>query len=205
MKTVDFLPPSAFESFLERRRTPRRVVIVSLFALACGGATTFVKWEAGREESAAILAEAPNAEETAAGKELRDLYARMNEYGDRLDPLAAHLRLPAAGQILANLGSAAGEFVRVEEIALEHQVGRKGDKIEHAEIHMKVVALVHGDKNLIELPERLRAHAGLDRATTASSELVLEMRDTMRTELQLVGALLLPGMTEPKIRPEAAR
>jgi len=205
MKTVDFLNPSAFENFLERRRTPRRLVVVSLFALACGGATSAIKWEAASQESKAILAEAPNAEETTAGRELRDLYARMNSYGDRLDPLAAHLRLPVAAKFLANLGSVAGQYVRIEEVAMEHQVGRKGDKIEHAEMHMKVVALVHGDRNLIELPERLRVAAGLDHATTASSELVLEMRDTMRTELQLVGALLLPGMTEPKVRTESQR
>lgn len=205
MKTVDFLHPSAFESFLERRRTPRRVVVTTLFGLVCGLGTAAVKYEAGSQETAAILAEAPNAEETAAGHELRDLYGRMNTYGDRLDPLAAHLRLPAAGKILANLGATAGEYVRVEEIALEHQVGRKGDKIEHAEMHMKVVALVHGDKNLIELPERLRQLAGLDHAMTASSELVLDMRDTMRTELQLVGGLMLPGMTESKVRAEFKR
>lgn len=205
MKTVDFLHPSAFESFLERRRTPRRALIVGVFALICGGGTSFVKWESAKQESAALRAEAPNAEETAAGEQLRELYGRMNSYGDRLDPLAAHLRLPAAGQFLANLGSVVGEFVRIEEVSIEHQVGRKGDKIEHAEVHMKVVALVHGDKNLIELPERLRVSAGLAHATTASSELVLEMRDTMRTEMQLVGPLILPGMTEPKVRPESMR
>jgi hypothetical protein len=205
MNTVDFLPASAFESFLERRRTPRRALIVGAYALLCAAGAVALRWEASAQERAAVLAEAPNAEETAAGAELRQIYGGMSAYADRLDPLAGHLRLPVAGPLLANLGAAVGEFVRVEEISLEHMVGRKGEKIEHAELHVRVLALVHGDRNLIELPERLREHAGVQHARTASSELVLEMRDTMRTEIQLVGPLMLPGMTEPKIRPESLK
>lgn len=198
MKTVDFLNLGEFEAFLERRRTPRRLGIVGAYLLLCGAGVGVVKWEAHRQEQAAILAESPNAEETRAGTELRAIYSAMSEYGDRLDPLAAHLRLPVAGQMLAGLGNAAGDFARIEEVTLEHRVGRKGDKIESAELRMEVIALVHGDQNLIDLPERLRAHAGLRQAETASSELVLSIRDTMRTEVELVGDLILPGMSEPK-------
>jgi hypothetical protein len=198
MKTVDFLPASAFEAFLERRRTPRRATIVGGYLLACLTAAGALKWEAHAQEKAAIAAEAPNAEETRAGEELRAMYAEMNSFGSELDPLSAHLRLPAAGQMLANLASAAGDHVRIEEIGLEHSVARKGDKIEHAELRINVTALVHGDKNLIELPERLRAHTGMKEADTASSELVLNIRDTMRTEIEMSGSLVLPGMAEAK-------
>lgn len=205
MNTVDFLNLSEFEAFLERRRTPRRVAIVLAYLGICGAGTGAIKWEAHHQELAAIQAEAPNAEETQAGEELRAIYAEMNTYGDRLDPLAAHLRLPVAGQMLANLASAAGDFARIEEVSMEQQVGRKSEKVEYAELHMNLVALIHGDQNLIDLPERLRVHAGMRRASTTSSELVLNMRDTMRTEIELVGDLILPGMTEPKLREASGR
>jgi hypothetical protein len=205
MKTVDFLSTGAFEAFLERRRSPRRIAIVAAYGLVVAGLTAVVRWESGRQEQAALLSEAPNAVETRASQDLRETYAQMNAMADRLDPLAAHLRLPAAGSLFANIGTAAGEFVRIEEIGFEQMVGRKGEKIEYAELHMKIKALVHGDQNLIQLPERLRAYAGVKHASTDSSELVLEMRDTMRTEVHLVGELLLPGMTDAKIRPESIR
>jgi hypothetical protein len=68
-----------------------------------------------------------------------------------------------------------------------------------------VQALVHGDSTLLELPERLRASAGMVHARTENSELVTGLRDTMRAKVLVVGELLLPGMTAAKLNPETQR
>ena len=205
MKTVDFLPPSAFATHLERRRTPARIAIVAAYALLCGGAAVAVEVETRSQEQRMLDAEAPNAEETVARQELRALYAEMSSYADRLDPLAGHLRLPTVAPVLAGIGDAVGEQVLIEEIAWEHKSSIKSKQIEHAEVHLKVQALVHGDRTLLELPERLRASAGMAHARTENSELVTGLRDTMRAKVLVVGELLLPGMTVAKLNPETQR
>lgn len=205
MKTIDFLPPSAFATHLERRRTPARIAIVAAYALLCGGAAVAVEVETRSQEQRMLDATAPNAVETIAGQELRSIYAEMNSYADRLDPLAAHLRLPTAAPVLAGLGEAVGEQVLIEEISWEHRSSVKSKQIEHAEVHLKVQALVHGDATLLALPERLRDSAGMVRAHTESSELVPELRDTLRAKVLVIGELLLPGMTAAKLNPETRK
>lgn len=202
MKTIDFLPPSAFGTHLERRRTPARIAIVAAYALLCGGAAVAVEVEARSQEQRMLDATAPNAVETIAGQELRSLYAEMNSYADRLDPLAAHLRLPTAAPVLAGLGEAVGEQVLIEKISWEHRSSVKAKQIEHAEVHLKVQALVHGDATLLSLPARLRDSAGMVHARTESSELVPELRDTLRAKVLVIGELLLPGMATAKLNPE---
>jgi hypothetical protein len=152
-----------------------------------------------------IAAEEPNAEETIARQELRAIYAEMSSYADRLDPLAAHLRMPVAAPLLAGLGEAAGEQVLIERIQWEHKASVKSKKVEYAELHLTVEALVHGDQTMLELPERMRGAAGAVRAFTASSELVPDLRDTMRAKVVAIGELLLPGMNAAKLSAEAPR
>jgi hypothetical protein len=199
MRTADFLPHEAYESYLERRRTPKRLAILSVFAVLCligGGAMAL---EANHQRSVAEEAEAPNALETKAGIELRNLYKEMNQYVSRLDPLADHLRMPAIGAVLAELAGAVGEYVQIEKIEWEHDVKRKGlKKIESAEIHLSITALVRGDQNLIDLPDRLLEYSGFEHAYIGdNTELVLNMKDTVRATIHLSAPLLLPGFDKP--------
>lgn len=207
MKTVDFLPQSTFESHLERRRTPRRLAILGAFLVVCGIATMTMRLEAKHQLDIAELAEAPNAEETLAGKELQKLYMEMNEYVKRLDPLADHLRMPALGGDLAELASAVGEFVQIEKIEWKHDTRRKGlNKIESAEVHLDITALVRGDRNLIELPRRLKEYTGFREAyIDDNTELVQDMRDTVRATVRLRTPLLLPGFDKPKMHDEVTK
>lgn len=195
MKTADFLPVEAFESHLERRRTPRRLGILGIFLVVClvlGGVVTL---EAQHQQDVAEMAEAPNATETQAGQELQGIYKEMNSYVDRLDPLSDHLRMPAVGSILAELAGAVGVYVQIEKIEWEQDVRRKGiTKIESAEIRMSITALVRGDQNLIELPAKLKEYTRFTEAWIGeNTELVTDMSDTVRATIHLAAPLLLPG------------
>jgi hypothetical protein len=207
MRTVDFLPPEAFENHLERRRTPRRLSILGAFLVVCSVVVLAIRLEAKHQLDLAEIAEAPNAQETAAGEELSALYREMNDYVDRLDPLADHLRMPVLGGSLAELAGAAGEFVQVEKIEWEHSIRRKGlNKVESAEIHLAITSLVSGDSNLIELPQRLQDHTGFRVAfIDDNTELIEDMRDTMRATVRLRTPLLVPGFDKPRMHAEVKR
>ncbi len=199
MRTADFLPIEAYQAHLERRRTPRRLGILSLFLVICLGLGAAVNLEAQHQRDLAELAEAPNAAETQAGQELQAIYQEMSAYAKMLDPLSDHLRMPAIGGILAELASAVGEYVQIEKIEWEHSIRRKGiTKIESAEIHLNITALVRGDRNLLELPERLRQYTGFSQAWIGdNTELVTNMSDTVRAVIHLSAPLLLPGFDKP--------
>jgi len=199
MRTADFLPLEAYENHLERRRTPKRLAILGAFAVVClvgGGA---IALEADHQSGLAAKAEAPNELETTAGMDLRVLYQDMNFYVSRLDPLADHLRMPALGGLLAELAGAVGEFVQIEKIEWAHDVKRKGlKKIDSAEIHLAITALVRGDQNLVDLPEHLVEYTGFTEAYIGgNTELILNMNDTVRATIFISAPLLLPGFDNP--------
>jgi hypothetical protein len=205
MKTADFMPNVAFEQHLERRRTPRRVAVLMVFMAICLAGAFTISAEAKQQRRVAELAEAPNAEEIRAGQELDLLYAEMNEYSSQLDSLSDHLRMPTAGSILAELASAVGEYVLIEKIEFKHDLRRQGlSKIKSAEVHLDITALVRGDENLINLPERLREFTSFKFATIdENTELVEDMNDTVRATIHLRGELLMPGLNTGKMHKEA--
>jgi len=207
MKTVDFLPGEAFTSHCERRQTPRRLGILGAFLVVCSVVTLAMRLEAKHQLDLAELAEAPNAEETLAGQELSSLYQQMNSYVQRLDPLADHLRMPALGGNLAELASAVGGFVQIEKIEWSQDIRRKGlNKIASAEVHLAITALVRGDRNLIELPHRLQEYTGFQEAfIDDNTELVEDMKDTVRATVRLRSPLLLPGFDKPIMHDEAKK
>ena len=92
--------------------------------------------------------------------------------------------------------------MQIERIDWEHDIRRKGTaRIESAEMHLVLTALVRGDQTLLELPELLKEYTGFDTAWIGDqTELVLDMKDTVRAEIHLAGELLLPGMTA-SVRP----
>jgi len=198
MRTADFLPPQEFETHLERRKTPKRLITLGALTLVAATIALAVKVEAAFQEAAAVNAEAPNEHETAAGLELKELYAQMNAYVGRLDPLADHLRMPASGRVLAGLGKAVGEYVQIERIDWEHDIRRKGtSRIESAEMHMVLTALVRGDRTLLELPGMLKEFTGFENAYIGDqTELVLDMPDTVRAEIHLTTPLVLPQLAK---------
>lgn len=207
MKTADFLPVEAFEAHLERRRTPRRLGILGIFLVICLVLGLVVSLEAQHQREVAETAEAPNAIETQAGQELDSIYKDMNSYVARLDPLADHLRMPAVGAILAELASAVGEFVQIEKIEWNQDIRKKGiTKVESAEIHLVITALVRGDDNLIGLPNRLKAYTRFTEASIGeNTELVTDMSDTVRATIHLGAPLLLPGFDKPKMHKEVKK
>lgn len=204
MRTADFLPVEAFESHLERRRTPRRLGILGGFLVICLVLGLVVSLEAQHQREVAETAEAPNAIETQAGQELESLYKDMNSYVARLDPLSDHLRMPAMGAILAELASAVGEFVQIEKIEWSQNVHKKGiTKVESAEIQLVITALVRGDDNLIGLPSRLQEYTNFTDAWIGeNTELVTDMSDTVRATIHLSAPLLLPGFDKPVMHKE---
>lgn len=205
MKTADFMPNVAFEQHLERRRTTRRVAVLMLFMASCLAGAFTISAEAKQQRRVAELAEAPNSEEIRAGQDLGMLYADMNQYAARLDSLSDHLRMPTAGSILAELASAVGEYVLIEKIEFKHDLRRQGlSKIKSAEIHLEITALVRGDENLMNLPERLREFTSFTYASIGeNTELVEDMNDTVRTTIHLRGELLMPGLNKAKMHKEA--
>ncbi len=202
MRTIDFLPGDRFAAHLERRRVPFRVLVLLVLTVFLETGVLALSLEVKHEEAKAELLEAPNPQEVAAGEELERIYAEMSEYATRLDPLTQHLRLPTAGRFLAGLASVLGRYVQLEEFDWDLQVGRKGQKVDFAELHVEVTALVRGDETLLALPHELQEHGGFVWAETVKSELVPDQPDTMRTVVQLVGEVLMPGMKEPKVRKE---
>ena len=204
MKTADFMPNVAFEQHLERRRTTRRVAVLMLFMAACLAGAFTISAEAKQQRRVAELAEAPNSEEIRAGQDLGALYADMNQYSARLDSLSDHLRMPTAGSILAELASAVGEYVLIEKIEFKQDLRRRGlSKIKSAEMHLDITALVRGDENLINLPERLREFTSFTHASiNENTELVEDMNDTVRATIHLRGELLMPGFSKAKMHEE---
>ncbi|MFT7517317.1 MAG: hypothetical protein ACI84O_001107 [Myxococcota bacterium] len=204
MRTADFMPDEAFAQHLERRRTPRRVAVLAMFLAMCLAGSFTITAEANEELQIAELAEAPNHGEVLAGQGLKTLYIEMDGYSSRLDSLSDHLRMPTMGPILAELASAVGEYVLIEKIEFTHDLKRQGiSKIKSAEAHLDITALVRGDDNLINLPERLREftefkYAAIDDDT----ELIEDMHDTVRTTINLRAELLMPGLNKAKMHTE---
>jgi len=205
MKTADFMPNAVFEQHLERRRTPRRLAILVIFMAACLTGAFSISAEAKQQRRLAELAEAPSADEIRASQELEDLYAEMNNYAGRLDSLSDHLRMPTAGSILAELASAVGEYVLIEKIEFKHDLRKQGlKKVKSAEIHLNITALVRGDENLLNLPQRLREFTSFKYASIdENTELIADMNDTVRATIQLRGELLLPGFNKAKMHKDA--
>ncbi|MBC8370919.1 MAG: hypothetical protein H8E25_13055 [Planctomycetes bacterium] len=205
MNTADFMPNTAFEQHLERRRTTRRIAFLMLFMAACLAGAFSVTAEAKQQRRVAELAEAPSSEEIRAGQELEVLYSEMNQYSSRLDSLSDHLRMPTMGSILAELAGAVGEYVLIEKIEFKHNLRRIGStKIKSAEVHLDITVLVRGDENLINLPQRLQQFTSFKYATIAeNTELIDDMNDTVRAKIHLRGELLMPGFDKVKMHKEA--
>jgi len=196
MKTADFLPPKLFAAHMDRRRTPRRIALVTMFSLLCAGVTFAVGWETRQQEESAALASRPDAAAIEAQQALDALFTEMTEYALRLDPLAEHLRMPTAGPILAGLADKVGRASDVEKIVWKHELAQaRRSSVLAASLVMEVTATVRGDRSLLELPGLLQEFTGYSKeeAKTVKTEVMPDRRDTMRIQVRLVGNLELPS------------
>ena len=187
MKTADFLPLENYQLHLERRRTPKRIAILSVFALACIIGSQAVAWEATSTEQRATEAETPDSESLAANVELNDLFTEMSEYAVSLDPLAQHLDRPTCGGLLHGLAGACGTDVSVERVRWSYELptNRSRNSTPQRELVLVVTALVESDEALLELPERLLEFSGYKKCRTGSTEVIKGRPEALRVEIQL--------------------
>ena len=191
MRTADFLPDSAFANHLDRRRTPKRLILLGgavMLSLLVSGAFAV---EAMRIEKQATAAEQPDDAARAARAELSQLYAEMNQYAVQLDPLSEHLKRPTVGWILKDIASKVGDDVQIEEISWDFRFGIPGakDGLDRDQAELTVVTTVRGKGALLELDDRLQNFVGYERVIPGRQEVVRDRGDEIRFELSLEDTL----------------
>ncbi|MDP6941657.1 MAG: hypothetical protein QGH51_06470 [Planctomycetota bacterium] len=189
MKTADFLPEEQFQLHMERRRTPKRIAILSLFALVCLMGSQAIAWEAKSIEEKAIEAETPDTDSMVANADLNRLFAKMSEYAESLDPLAEHLNRPKCGWILHGLAEACGDGVIVERVrwSYERQINPGRKQNTQPELQLIVTALAESDAALLELPKRLLEYSGYKKCRTGHTEVIKDRPEALRVEIHLTG------------------
>lgn len=198
MRTADFLPPKAFRSHMERRRTPRRVAILAVFGLFGLSGAISVEVEARVQEERLEMARMPDSLAKQAQEDLERICGEMTRYSSCLDPLTDHLRLPTIGWILAGLAAEAGPGVKLEKIVFEHEALPKRqpgspDRI----VTLEVTSTLDGDDTVLQLPDRLRQFTGFDSVETVSSEVIRDRPDALRVVIRLTAPLGLAPAQAP--------
>ena len=195
MRTADFLSPESFSGHLERQATPHRWASLCLLSLACLGTAWAAEWKADRQENLALGTTQADPEAIRARGELARIQAEMEKYAEALDPLAEHLSLPTVGPLLPILEEAAGHGARLEKVAWEHEVARYGDT--HDLLVLDVTVIVHGDRALLNLPQRLRTATGMEEASVRRTEVLPENTDAMRAEVRMTLQVEIPESWKP--------
>ena len=185
MKTADFLPAEAFAGHLERRSTPSRLALLSIWALLTLTATFGIEWEVNGQELEAQLALTPDAEAQQARAEMERVFAAMNPYADQLDALATHLSLPQAAFLLQSLPSYLGADATLEEVDWHHAVQRRGLTILSRELVLEVTAVVRGEQSLLDLPKYLQETTSFQSVKTTRTEVLSDLEDHVRVQWEL--------------------
>ncbi len=185
MKTADFLPAKAFSDHLERRSTPSRLALLSIWALLTLAATFGIEWEVNGQELEAQLALTPDAEAQQARAEMERVFAAMNPYAEQLDALATHLSLPQAAFLLQSLPSYLGADATLEEVDWHHAVQRRGLTILSRELVLEVTAVVRGEQSLLDLPKYLQEATGFQSVKTTRTEVLADLEDHVRVQWEL--------------------
>lgn len=194
MKTADFLAPKLFSSYLDKRRTPRRLAIIALFSMLCVSAQGAVQWEADRQATKAQNATRPNDQVRKASESLQKIYTEMTKHSERLDPLAEHLKLPRVGWILAGLPKEGGSRAEIEQIEWRHQVTlNRSSGATSTEVVMEVTAAVIGDELVNNLHHKLQGFTEYEDGERIAEEVIYgRNKDAMRIKVMLVNPLVLP-------------
>jgi hypothetical protein len=196
MKTADFLGTQPFLNHLQRRRTPRRLLMLCLFSALCLGGSVAFEVSVHVEEKRAEAGQRPMPEAAQAQVELGEIYGEMNTFSQALDPLAEHLARPTAAGMLAGLDQALGPEVEVERVAWSRKVkaDKKGKtKANGPEILvLEVEVIATNEETATSLDAVLAAYTGM-KAQIQGHKPVKDrwpaVRMTVRLESE-VGALL---------------
>lgn len=165
MKTADFLGTQPFLNHLQRRRTPRRLLMLCMFSAICLGGSVAFEVTVHVEEKRAEAGQRPMPEASQAQTELGEIYGEMDAFSQALDPLAEHLARPTAAGTLAGMDDALGPEVEVERVAWSREVkaDKKGKKkTKGPEILVLVVeAIATNEETATSLDAVLAAYTGM--------------------------------------------
>lgn len=195
MKTADFLGTQPFLNHLQRRRTPRRLLMLCLFSALCLGGSFAFEVSVHVEEKRAVAGQRPMPEASQAQVELDGIYSEMNTFSQALDPLAEHLARPTAAGMLAGLDAALGPEVEVERVSWSREIkaDKKGKKKTKGPevLVLEVEAIATNEETATSLDAVLAAYTGM-KAQIQDHEPVADrwpaVRMTVRLESE-VGAL----------------
>lgn len=194
MKTADFLGTQPFSNYLQRRRTPRRLLFLCLFSAICLGGTIGFEFSVRIEEKRAEAGQRPMPESDQAQAELAHLYEEMNAFALALDPLAQHLDQPTASGMLAGLEEALGEDITIERMTWKRQEKVEGKKRKKSKkkgpeiLVLEVEAIAKDEESATSLDEILAAYTGMT-AQIQDHEPVPENWPAVRLVVHLEGPL----------------
>ena len=168
MKTADFLGTQPFTNYLQRRRTPRRLLWLCLYSAICLGGTIGFEVGVRGEEKLAKAGQKPMPESAEAQVELGRMFDEMNAFALALDPLTQHLDQPTASGVLAGLEDALGEDVQVERMSWKRQEKTDGKKRKKSSkkrgeevLVLEVEAIAKNEESATSLDGVLAAYTGM--------------------------------------------
>ena len=210
MKTADFLGTQPFSNYLQRRRTPRRLLWLCLYSAICLGGTIGFEIGVRGEEKLAEAGERPMPESAEAQVELSRMFDEMNAFALALDPLTQHLDQPTASGMLAGLEDALGEDVQVERMSWKRQEKTDGKKRKKSSskkkaeevLVLEVEAIAKNEESASSLDEVLAAYTGMT-AQIQDHEPVPENWPAVRLVVHLEGPVVSATATEGEEETEA--
>lgn len=167
MKTADFLGTQPFTNYLQRRRTPSRLLWLCLYTAICLGGTIGFEIGVRGEEKLAEAGQKPMPESAEAQVELARMFEEMNAFALALDPLTHHLEQPTASSMLAGLEDALGDDVQVGRMSWKRQEKSDGKKRKRSAkkgeevIVLEVEAIAKNEESAASLDEVLAAYTGM--------------------------------------------
>jgi len=191
MRTADFLTEKEFRLHMDRRRTPRRLLILCLFSALCLGGTYAFEWEVGKQERLADQANAPDPGASQAEADLLRLYDEMNSFAPRLDPLTEHLSRPTTARMIAGLEEALGNSVELERVEWSQKIESsqsKGVKSQRPILVLLVDAIALDEEIATTMDQVLMAYTGFE-AHVENHEPVPKRWPATRMRIRLVGEL----------------
>lgn len=200
MKTADFLGTQPFTDYLQRRRTPGRLLWLCLYAAICLGGTVGFEMSVREEEKLAEAGQNPMPESAEAEVELMRMFEEMNAFALTLDPLTHHLKQPTAFSLIAGLKGALGDDVQVGRMSWKRQERSDGKKRKRSTkkreevIVLEVEAIAKNEESAASLDEVLAAYTGMT-AQIQDHEPVPDKWPAVRLVVRLEGPVT---MKEPK-------
>lgn len=194
MKTADFLGTQPFGNYLQRRRTPRRMLMLCIYSAICLGGTIGFEFNVRTEEKRAEAGQKPMPESAEAQVELSRMFDEMNAFALALDPLTHHLDQPTASGMLAGLEGVLSEEVSIERMTWKRQEKVDGKKRKKSKkkseevLVLEVEAICKNEESATSLDEILAAYTGMT-AQIQDHEPIPENWPAVRLVVHLEGPL----------------